>query len=556
MGLRIVLHKGRLVPALIVVSAWVAMIGCDGSFGTGGTGEWTVPKETLRGIDATEMSQLATRPTTVPTTQSLTPATTRSTQTPPPEVRISLDEVRQATLQNNLDVQVQLLNPTIAKQAISEAQAQFESVFTSSANYSVLDTPSASQLDSNQAKNFSADAGVRMPLRTGGTLNFDLPVSRTETDNQWSTLNPAFGADTVASISHPVLRGFGTDANAYAIRVAFYQYQQSEARTKLEVIRLLAESERVYWRLYAARRALEVRKQEYDLAVRQLERAQRQVRAQLAAEVEVIRAESGVADSLEAVINAENLLRNRERELKGIINRPGLEMDTPSIVIPDSSPNAAYYKLDTQQTVQLALRNRMELLETELQIAQETANIAFSRNAMLPLVVLDYSYNINGLGDSWSDAFRMIREKDYEDHRLGVRMEVPIGNEAARSRLRRALANRWQQLATKSARELTIEQEVLNAIDQLEVNYQRILASKSRVVLAGRTLEAEIRQFSQGLRTSTDVLDAQTRLANAQLSEISAVTEYQIAQIDIAFATGTVLGSSRVIWQPTPAPKP
>jgi outer membrane protein TolC len=338
--------------------------------------------------------------------------------------------------------------------------------------------------------------------------------------------------------------------------VAFYQYQQSEARTKLEVIRLLAETERVYWRLYAARRALEVRKQEYDLAVRQLERAERQVRAQVAAEVEVVRAQSGVADSLEGVINAENLLRDREREIKRILNRPGLEMDSPTIIIPDSQPNAEYYKLDLQQTVQLALRQRMELLETELQIAQEAANIAFSRNAMLPLVLLDYSYNVNGLGDSWSDAFRTTRDKDFEDHRLGLRLELPIGNEAARSRLRRALASRWQQLATKAVREATVEQEVLSAIDQLEVNYQRILASRSRVILAGRTLDAEIRQFNQGLRTSTDVLDAQTRLANAQLSEISAVTDYQITQIDIAYATGTVLGTSRVIWQPTPAPKP
>ena len=64
-------------------------------------------------------------------------------------------------------------------------------------------------------------------------------------------------------------------------------------------------------------------------------------------------------------------------------------------------------------------------------------------------------------------------------------------------------------------------------------------------------VDVETRQFDLGLRTSTDVLDAQTRLADARLSEIAAVTEYQIAQVDIAFATGTVLGASRVVWEPT-----
>jgi outer membrane protein len=57
-------------------------------------------------------------------------------------------------------------------------------------------------------------------------------------------------------------------------------------------------------------------------------------------------------------------------------------------------------------------------------------------------------------------------------------------------------------------------------------------------------------QFEQGVRTSTEVIDQQTRLANAKLSEVSAVTDYQIAQVDIAFATGTVLGASRVSWEP------
>jgi outer membrane protein TolC len=100
-----------------------------------------------------------------------------------------------------------------------------------------------------------------------------------------------------------------------------------------------------------------------------------------------------------------------------------------------------------------------------------------------------------------------------------------------------------------------IAQEVYNAVDTLQASWQRILAARQRVVLAARTMDAETRQFQEGLRTSTDVLNAQTDLANAQLSEISNLTEYQIAQIDIAFATGTLLGASHVVWSPAPEPR-
>ena len=49
-----------------------------------------------------------------------------------------------------------------------------------------------------------------------------------------------------------------------------------------------------------------------------------------------------------------------------------------------------------------------------------------------------------------------------------------------------------------------------------------------------------------GFRTSTDVLDAASRLADAQSREVRSLADYQIALIDIAFATGTLLGHSRI----------
>jgi outer membrane protein TolC len=170
---------------------------------------------------------------------------------------------------------------------------------------------------------------------------------------------------------------------------------------------------------------------------------------------------------------------------------------------------------------------------------------------LLPVVNFEYQYNISGLGRTFSDSFSTLRSTRFQGHAVGLTVEVPIGNEAARSQLRRALATRLQSIATKDQRSLLIEREILHACDQLEANWQRIIAAQRRVILAARVVDVETRQFEQQLRTSTDVLDAQTRLADAQSSEIAALTDYQIAQIDIAFATGTLLGRAGVAWQPT-----
>ncbi len=84
----------------------------------------------------------------------------------------------------------------------------------------------------------------------------------------------------------------------------------------------------------------------------------------------------------------------------------------------------------------------------------------------------------------------------------------------------------------------------------IHAGWQRILAARQSVALNLRTLEAEQREFGVGDSTSTDVLDAAARLADAQSAEINAIVDYQVSQIDLAVATGSLLGAARVRWEP------
>ena len=471
---------------------------------------------------------------------------------PPEQLALTLEQCRALALQNNLDLKVQLINPAIAAERVSEAEARFEPEFFSNILYNKTDTPVATWLDISGSKvDYSyTDLGVRMPLRTGGTVTFDVADTRTKTDSLYSIFNPSYGSDLSLSISQPLLRNAGNRANTHPIRIADYDRQIADATTKLEVIRVIAALDRVYWRLYAARKELDVRKKQYELAKTQLDRAQRFVDSGERAQIEITRAEAGVAQQLEAIILAENNLRDRERELKRVLNKPGLQMQTPTVLVPATQPDPVHYELDRQQLVQAAIDNRMELLEFELQIAKDVSTIDYLRNQALPLVTLDYRYNISGLGQTRGDSFDLLYDNKFEDHRFGLNLLVPLGNDAARSRLNQAFYQRIQRLSSSQSRRALIELEVLNAIDQLEANWQRILASRQRAILDGRLFEAEQRQFELGLRTSTDVLEAQTNFADAQSAEILALTEYQIALVDLAYATGTLLGAAKIDWQP------
>ena len=487
--------------------------------------------------------------TTAPAAESPTPATP---VTPPATLRLTVEECRAAALAHNLRLQVVLIDPSVAAARVSEEEARFEAVFSTEVSHSSTDTPTTTVPTGTRAGGTQVQAGVEMPLRTGGTLRFDLADSRSTSDPDGASSSTSYTGDASMSISQPLLRNAGRRVNTHGIRLALYQHQVAQASTRLEIIRVLAAVDRVYWRLYASRRVLDVRRQDYELAQRQLETAQRLVAAGERAQVEVLRAESALASRLEGIISAENAVRDRQRELKRVINRPEVPLDSETILVPASEPDPVHYALLPTTLVAEAQRQRMELLELELELAQDDSTVEYLRNQLLPLVMLDYSYQVNGLGDSRWDAYDLLDSRRYTGHQVGVSLLVPLGNEAAESRLRQALLSRRQRLRTQDERQALIEQEVLVACDNLEATWQRILANRQTALLAERLLEAERRQFELGLNTSNDVLAAQAKLADAQSAEIAALTEYQIALVDLAYATGTVLGAARVQWQETP----
>ena len=465
-------------------------------------------------------------------------------------VELTVEQARAAALENNLDLTVSLIAPTINAEQINEEQGRFDALLFANARYVDQDDAAVLQTESNQATTWFISPGLRVPLRTGGTAEIRTPVSRAKTDNPFQPLNPAYTSDIELSLSQNLLRGAGRRANTLGIRIADLNRQQSEARAKLEIITQLANADRAYWRLYAARQALDVRARQFEAADEQLGRAERRFRAGSVAEVEVARSQSGLADRVRDIIVAQNNVLLAQRELKQRMNMPGLDVGSPQHLVTMTDPVPLYYELDGEALADQAMDARMELLELELQIATDEATEAVRRNEALPLVTADFLYRINGLGPEFDEAVEVALENDFEDWQIGLNAEIPIGNTQRKAVVEQAVLTRLQRLASREARRQAVRQQVLDAVDNIDSGWQQILAARQAVALNERTLRAEESLFDNGRSTTTDVLDADARLADARLRDIQAVVDYQIAQIDLAVATGTLLGASKIEWEP------
>jgi outer membrane protein TolC len=473
-------------------------------------------------------------------------------KTPAETLELTLEQCRAMALQNNLELRATLINPSIAAEQVKEERARFEATFTASASKSKWDRPFMNQLSGlqgTQGERDSLSVGLNQPFVSGGTASLSVTDVLTETNASNSISNPLNEPVSQFSFTQPLLRNAGPRTLTYAIRLANIGRQIADAQTKLAVISILSDLDRAYWLAYSAQRELEVRKQQYELAQTQLESAQRLVESGQRAQIEVLRAQAGVTDRLEAIIIAQDTLHDRQRALKRLMNRQDLDMQTPTLVTPATQPVLQRYDFDPDHLVSSALENRMEILVLELQVLQDLESIDFRKNQVLPLIDFTYQYNIGAAENNRRDAYQVLEDNQFAGHYFGLSARIPLGNQAAKSGLRQILLQRCQRLSTKKNREDLIKLEVLNAAEQLRTNWQRILASQQNAIVAGRLYEAEKRQFEQGQRTSTVVLDAQNNLDNAQLAELSALVAYQIALVDLAHATGTLLGSAQVEWQ-------
>ena len=181
-------------------------------------------------------------------------------------VTLTLEDVRAAALANNLDLKVELVSPSIAQRDRDVERAKFEAVFFGSIGYDDTEAVGTGSV----SRTSSSDMGISKDLPTGGSIAIGLPFSNTD---------PGGLASAAASVSYiqSLARGVGTRINEQSIRIAEHYWNIAGTRTKLSAIHLLAGADITYWRFYASRKELEVRREQYALAEEQLNHAKKKV---------------------------------------------------------------------------------------------------------------------------------------------------------------------------------------------------------------------------------------------------------------------------------------
>ncbi|HYV04465.1 MAG TPA: TolC family protein, partial [Blastocatellia bacterium] len=172
---------------------------------------------------------------------------------------------------------------------------------------------------------------------------------------------------------------------------------------------------------------------------------------------------------------------------------------------------------------------------------------ALSEIAGLPPLVIAPTaglpdFLVGGYGQSLANAFG----NDFRTFRVGVSLSFPLRNRSAEGQLGRSLAEGRKIGAQRKILEQSIEAEVRNALEAVEMGRERVETARAAREAAEKQYQSEQRRFDSGLSTTYFVLERQNDLSAARGRELRAMTEYNKAISELQRVMGTTLTSANV----------
>jgi len=472
-------------------------------------------------------------------------------------LELSLKEVIQKTLENNLGIAVQRYESKIKKVNIITEEADFDVILSLEATDSNNELPSANTFIKPpvvKTKEQEWKLGLSQKLKLGTEYEFNFSGRKNKTNSAFDGLRPEYDTRVELNLTQPLLKNFGVDTNSADIYIAKNNLDISDFEFKEKVIEILGNTENVYWDLVFSREDLQVQLKSVARAKDLERRVRAQVEVGTMAPLEILQAQSGVASREEAVIQVNKDIGDNEDDLKNILNMDFGSNEGMREILPRDKPSFSMSEpIDLGASIKTALQKRPDYLTKKKELDSKNILVQFNENQLYPSLDLIASFGLNGLsGDAQSltagefdgnygDSIDRAFSGDFLSWEAGVKFSYPLGNRAAKSRLLASKLESSQLLMEIKDLEKTIILEVREAVRQIKTDVKRIQAARIARKLAEEKLSAEEKKFEVGLSTSFNVLEFQTDLAEEQSSELKAIVDYKKSRVNFRSVLATTL---------------
>jgi outer membrane protein len=543
------------------------------------------------------------------------------------KLMLSLDDAISLALENNLNISVERFVPWIAETQLLKAKAggipqsgstqqvvlgsspsvSFDPIVTASLGWEHANIPVNNPFTSGtgtnavpvvNANNAFVNLGYSQGFHTGTNLSVAFNTSRGTSNQPDLFFNPAVTPVMTATLSQPLLNGFGILPNTRYIIEAKNSIKIANSQFAQQVIATVTQTSNDYWELVYDRGNVKVQEAAVAVSQKLYGDNKKQLEIGTMAPLDVLTAESQLATDQQNLIVAQTTKLQQETVLLNDIAKNLLAKDvagieivpTTAIATPDIVEN-----IGLQDAVQEAWKKRPELFQADLNLKNADVEVKATRNALLPVLDAFVQYTSQGLngnelnttqvGNTFiadptsplvgangvpilingqpafssvpltsttiakgglGSALQNVFQNEFPTYAVGLNLTLPIRNRSAQSDSARAQIDARQQTVQYRQTENTIVINVRNALIALQQGRAQVAAADKAQTLAQQTLDAEQKKYQLGSSTSYNVVLRSRDLTSAQGTALRAQANLVEALVNFNQAMGRTLEVSHI----------
>lgn len=465
-------------------------------------------------------------------------------------VNLTIDEAVQRALVSSPEISIVSYDPSIAKEDIVKAVADFDPALFGRLNYEKQDNTTNSvsfggPSTVGQSTSRIWETGIKQKGVTGAEWSLAYALARNWDDLSTRVLSTRYEPMVVFQVKQPLLRDAWQELNLAGVNIAKLNYRVALTAFRKRAEDVSAGVISLYWALARARRDQEIQQWLLDKTHETLKRVEGRKDID-ATDVQIKQAEAAVKSREAVLYQAEKQVMDVQDALVRLLSDSQINLLGNFEIVPISALDTTETRFEQSETLRLALSNNPEIQQARLTVEVAKINIDVAKRQRMPKLDLVASARMQGLDRHQGSAQDRLDEADYVSYALGITFEIPLGGN--RQRKAEYRKRRLEQRKAKSILQNTSDQlaaQVKEKIRLSETSYDEIQIQKDAVDAA--TIHLQAVEDTEEIRKELTPefllvkLQAQETLSDARRDEIKAITDYNTSLVRLAQSMGTVL---------------
>jgi outer membrane protein TolC len=442
-------------------------------------------------------------------------------------VELTIEQAIKRALANSPEIRIVSFDPSIARQDITKAAAEFDVTAFGRMNFEQEDNPVNSIFQPGQSDVRLLESGIKQKGITGSEWSLSYALSRSWDDLAGRTLPTRYEPILAFQIKQPLLRDAWQQTNLAGVNIARLNhdivvlgFRQKAEDISIEVIS-------AYWRLLQTRRNFEVLQKLLQRTLDTLKKVlgRREIDA---TDVHIKQMEASAKAREAVLLQASKRVIDTQDALVRLMADPQMSMLDEVEIVPATTPSMMAKEFKQPEILGLAMKKNPIMQQARVAITIADINIRVAENQEMARLDLIASSRIQGLDSSQNRAHDSFNRGDYASYAVGLSLEYPLGNRQREAELLKRRIERRKTIST-----------LQNLADQV-AQMQEQAAQAARAHLQAIEDSEPIREklTPEFLLVK---LQAQGALADAQMAEIKAIADFNISLAQLAQTTGTVL---------------